>query len=400
VSFYKTPPCAGFLYNWNMKKLRIGIDCQYLLSNFPAGPERYMECLISALSEIDSINEYVLFFKKTPEPEFFSKLTRSVPNFNFKVISSSVSWTQCGLALELLKNPVDVFFSPFHTLPFLAVRRLSRLKRTQCISMIHGLEYDYEHKNRLKGCRLNFLLKNTVKYSDRVLVPAEHTKKALLKKAWVKDESKIVVIPEGVAPQFKKYPLDEVLPVLEKYSLDKVPYLIFISTIQPRKNVPNLIGGFARALETEGIPKDTKLILVGKNGWDYEKSLEAPEKYNVTENVVFTGRIPDEDLAHLLSGARVYVSVSFEEGFGLPLLEAMSSKVPCVISDIPSYRDLAKENAIYVDSKSIESISAGICEALNSPNGNIEKAYERSQKYSWRTTARKTLEVFQGEITK
>ena len=379
-----------------MEKLRIGIDCQYLLSNSPAGPERYASCLISALSEIDSINEYTLFFKKIPEPEFLGKLTHSAPNFNFKAIPPSVSWTQYGLAKELLKNPINVFFSPFHTLPFLAVRRLSNLRRTRFVSMIHGLEYDYEHKNLLKKCRLNFLLRNTVRYSDKVLVPAEHTKKALLKKAWVKDEFKITVVPEGVAPGFKKYPFNEVLPVLEKYDLDKTPYLIFISTIQPRKNVPNLIGGFARSLKTGGIMEDTKLVLVGGEGWDYEESLRAPEKYNVTENALFTGRIPDEDLTRLLSGAKAYVSVSLEEGFGLSLLEAMSSKVPCVISDIPSYRDLAKENAIYVNPKSIESISNGICKALNHPNVSVEKAYEQSQKYSWRTTARKTLEVFRS----
>jgi len=239
-----------------MKKLRIGIDCQYLLTDCPAGPERYTTCLISSLSEIDSTNEYTLFFKKTPEPLFFSKLTNSSPNFRFKTPSSNISWTQWGLALELTKNPPDVFFAPFHALPFLIAFPPLHLKKTKWVSMIHGIEYAYEQKNRLKEYRLNFLLKNTVRHSDKIIVPADHTKQALLKETWVKDASKIVVIPEGVSPRFRKYSTNEVFPVLEKYKLEKSPYLIFISTIQPRKNVPNLIGGFARALETQKITKD------------------------------------------------------------------------------------------------------------------------------------------------
>ena len=181
----------------------------------------------------------------------------------------------------------------------------------------------------------------------------------------------------------------------QKYGLESNPYVIFISTIQPRKNLPNLIAGFAEALKSSKVEPNTKLLIVGKKGWDYQDSLDAPQKEEIEDNAIFAGRVPDEDLPKLLSGSSVFASVSFEEGFGLTLLEAMKSKVPLVLSKIPSYESLAEGCAVFVDPASVSSIAQGLIRALISyPKEYIEEASTKVNQYSWKKTAQETLKVF------
>ncbi len=375
--------------------MKIGIDCQYLLTNVAAGPEKYTINLVSSLLSIDSENEYVLYFNADPTDNFLKKLIGFSENVECKVLSSKISWTQCALMRELRKDPPDVFFTPFHTLPIFATLEPFRLRKVKWVSMIHGLDFLYEHKSFFKRFWQSLPLSYTILFSDRLIIPSEHTKKKL-EKRWFQDTEKIFVIPEGVGDQFKKYNQEVVSEVQERYDLKNVPYLMFISTIQPRKNVPGLIEGFSKALKTGKIFPETKLVLAGKKGWDFEESFEAPQEYDVEENVRFLGRVPDEYLPYLLAGSKAYVSVSFEEGFGLPLLEAMSSEVPCVVSNIPSYKNLAKDSVLFVDPLQPESISKGIIKALvNYPSDFIEKASNKAREYSWVGTARKTLKVLE-----
>ncbi|MBD3366137.1 glycosyltransferase [candidate division WWE3 bacterium] len=377
--------------------MKIGIDCQYLSKKYPAGPEKYLINLLNALSKTDKSNNYTLYFKSTPSQKLLKTLTNASSNFYSKVLNSNLSWTQHALTKELLKNPPDVFFTAFHTLPVLATfPPFKALKKTKIVSMIHGIDYIYEYKNPLRKFWEGLPLRYTAYFSDAIIVPAAHTKEKLSKFPWLVASKKITVIPEGVDNRFKKYSQDQVKQVQEKFNLAQKPYFLFISTIQPRKNIPNLVAGFAQALKSDQIPENAVLALAGKKGWDYEESLEAPQKYNVQKNVKFLGRISDQDLPPLLSGATAFVSTSFEEGFGLPLLEAMASEVPCVVSEIPSYKALAKETAVFVDPYDPDSIAKGLAEASTTNPQTLKKAKETAQKYSWEETAKKTLQVFKN----
>lgn len=380
-------------YNLLMK---IGIDCQYLGDSKPAGPEKYTINVVSYLLKTDFDNDYFLYFKKEPSEELSKKLAECNSNCTFKILDSSFSWTQLSLSKEIRQNPPDVFFSPFHTLPIFNTLRPFRQKRIKWVSMVHGIDYIFEFNALTKRIWQFFPLWYTVFFSDKVIVPSEHTKRKLLAKKWGKTPENIVVIPEGVSSVFKKYSSDEINDTQTKYGLKNTPYLIFISTIQPRKNIPNLVSGFSSAIKSGAISKDTLLVLVGKKGWDFEESLNSPKKYGVEKNVRFLGRVSDDDLPYLLAGASAFVSTSFEEGFGLPLLEAMASEVPCVISDIPSYKNISRGTQIFVDPYDPDSISQGLIKVLNSPNPeNVQRAKEISLEYSWEETAKKTLKVFE-----
>jgi len=97
---------------------------------------------------------------------------------------------------------------------------------------------------------------------------------------------------EGVSEEFYERTGDEIKKIREKYDLKDSPYLLFVSTIQPRKNLPSTIRAFSQFIDENPEMKNTLLLIAGKNGWDYQESLEAPDKFGITKNVKFIGRVP------------------------------------------------------------------------------------------------------------
>lgn len=372
--------------------MKIGLNGERLLIAKPAGPEVYTFNLYQALAEIDRENRYIVYFNSNPPSGYFASLSLGNPGFSSKVLPKKGSWTQISLAWELIKNPVAVFFSAVHTIPII------HLPKTKIVGMIHGLEYK---TNQAKGNPLWHITKGqhekyVAQHSDAVIVPSQATKNTIMQKGWVTKE-KITVISEGVNKSFFKRPQNEIAETRRRYFLGGNKYLLFVSTIQPRKNIPNLVHGFSLALKE--IPdKDLVLLISGKKGWDYEESFNAPKKYGVENFVIFLGRTPDEDLPKLLSGAEAFISTSFEEGFGLPLLEALACETPAIISDIPAFREIGGNLPIYVDPRNPESIKDGILETINAKKDNnyTTKAREIANKFTWEKTAQKTLKVFQN----
>uniref|UniRef100_A0A7C4XI14 Glycosyltransferase family 1 protein n=1 Tax=candidate division WWE3 bacterium TaxID=2053526 RepID=A0A7C4XI14_UNCKA len=210
------------------------------------------------------------------------------------------------------------------------------------------------------------------------------------------DSKKINVISEAVSPIFHKRRAEEVNSIKDKYKLNNKRYLFFVSTIQPRKNVPNMVAGFASYIKENNI-NDLDLVVAGKLGWMYEESLASPKKYGVEDSVKFLGAVPTEDLPKLMSGAAAFINLSFEEGFGLPLLEAMACGVPCIVSDIPAYKELDKGNLIFVDPFDVESIKMGIQEFFDKSEEQVEDlimlGIRNVERFSWEKTAEETLEV-------
>ena len=158
-----------------------------------------------------------------------------------------------------------------------------------------------------------------------------------------------------------------------------------------------MIRAFSQFISENKDMKNTLLLIVGKKGWDYEESLEAPQKYGVEKNVKFLGRIPEEDLPILYSGAKGYINVSFEEGFGLPLLESMACGIPSVVSNIPAHKEVGDYLPIYVDPNNIENIKDGIFEIMTR-SFDKKEFIERSKNFSWKNTAEKTLEVLEKTL--
>jgi len=373
--------------------MKIGLNGQKILDKNPAGPEIFTINLFENLAKIDLKNEYFIYTTRKPEKDLENKIKQGNEKFHFKEIEYRKLWTQYGLAKELIKNPVDVFFTAIHSIPMI------RSSKTKFVVMIHGLEYQYTsgYKNPLNRFFIERPIRYAIKHSDKIITPSLATKKEILKRNWNVDEKKIEVVYEGVSEEFYPKSEEEIDKIRKKYEIGKNPYLLFVSTIQPRKNIPNMIRAFSQFISENKDMKNTLLLIVGKKGWDYEESLEAPQKYGVEKNVKFLGRIPEEDLPILYSGAKGYINVSFEEGFGLPLLESMACGIPSVVSNIPAHKEVGDYLPIYVDPNNIENIKDGIFEIMTR-SFDKKEFIERSKNFSWKNTAEKTLEVLEKTL--
>jgi len=373
--------------------MKIGLNGQKILDENPAGPEIFTINLFENLAKIDLKNEYFIYTTKKPEKDLENKIKQGNEKFHFKEIEYRKLWTQYGLAKELIKNPVDVFFTAIHSIPMI------RSSKTKFVVMIHGLEYQYTlgYKNPLNRFFIERPIKYAIKHSDKIITPSLATKEEILKRNWNVDEKKIEVVYEGVSEEFYPKSEEEINKIRKKYEIGKNPYLLFVSTIQPRKNIPNMIRAFSQFINENKNMKNTLLLIAGKKGWNYEKSLEAPQKYGIEKNVKFLGRVPEEDLPILYSGAKGYINVSFEEGFGLPLLESMACGIPSVVSNIPAHKEVGDYLPIYVDPNNIENIKDGIFEIMTR-SFDKKEFIERSKNFSWKNTAEKTLEVLEKTL--
>ncbi len=376
--------------------MTIGLNGQKLLIEYLAGPEVYTFNVFRALAKVDKQNKYIVYFDREPSKEIWQEISQSNTNFSYKVVQKIISWTQIGLAIELLRNPVDVFFTATHTIPGI------HWPKIKMVSMIHGLEYKINQQysgDLLRGIIHPMVLWWVIAFSKIVIAPSQATKEAILKLRWpLATEDKIKIVTEGVDEKFYKRSQQEVETIRHKYNLGSSKYLLFVSTIQPRKNIPKMIEGFSLVLKENPSLKDTKLVVSGKNGWLYQESLEAPKKFGIEQNVLFIGRTPDEDLSMLLSGAEAFISCSLEEGFGLPLLEAMACETPAIISDIPAFRELGKDYQIYAEPNNANSIRTGIENiTLNQSSiENIKKAKQLSKSYTWESVARELIVIFKN----
>lgn len=368
--------------------MKIVLNGERLTIDNPAGPELYTLNMIKALSRVDKQNNYTILLRETPNDWLQSELNDIGSNFEVKTINPLFSWTHLSLVLWLFKNKPDVFFTAVHTLPFL------RPRKTKFVSMIHGLEHVYNKSNyKIFSFKPGTTEKFTIKHSDIVVVPSEFTAQAVRNSGWLTRNKKLWVIHEGVSEQFEPKSLEEIAAIKNKYNLTR-DYFIFVSTIEPRKNLPKLIEALEILKNKRDIPD---LLVVGKKGWGYDESLNAPAKFSVQDRVRFLGRIDTIDLIPLLSGARAYISPSFEEGFGLPVLEAMSCETPVILSNIPPYMDLASSAGFFFNPHNSNEIAKALSLFLdvkeNELTSRIRLGKEVAKLYTWDKAATKLLEV-------
>ena len=189
----------------------------------------------------------------------------------------------------------------------------------------------------------------------------------------------------------------DVQSILGKYNLVVRDYFLFVGTIEPRKNLQRLLKAFS--LGDNPLRNRISLVVVGAQGWEKCDIRNLVEELGIAQRVVFTGFIEDFELSVLYSNATAFVYPSLYEGFGLPVLEAMSYGIPVVTSKGTSMAEIALDAAIYIDPLSIESISEGLDSvlSLNKHQWNVlaNASLVRSRSFNWETTAKLTLNAYQ-----
>ncbi|HXW01572.1 MAG TPA: glycosyltransferase family 1 protein, partial [Anaerolineae bacterium] len=250
----------------------------------------------------------------------------------------------------------------------------------------------------------HFLTKESARYygqidqawrkTDHIIAVSEATKHDSIKMLGV-PEKKITVIHEAANPIYRPLPKDEARRVAkQKYNLDR-DFILFVSTIEPRKNLPGLLQAYRRL--RDHYKREETLVLAGSNGWLWEEVYETVAKLNLDNHVAFLGRVPSEDLVYLYNAARLLVHPSFYEGFGLTPLEAMTCGVPVIVSNTSSLPEVVGDAALLINPHDIEGLTVAIWRVLTEEELRqdlICKGLKRAKKFSWQQAAEKTLEVY------
>ena len=359
----------------------IGIDGNEANVKNRVGSGQYAFELLKQFAKLKD-HHFLIYLKD----KLVADLPKETSNFQYKVFGPSKLWTQIALPLKLTFGlKPDVFFSMAHYGP--------RFSKVPYVVSIHDLSYLHYpsmfKKNDLY--QLTNWTKYSVKNSAHIIAVSKTTKDDIVKNYEV-DPAKITVTYEGYdQTRFKPHSKSKSDLVKSKYNIRK-DYVIFIGTLQPRKNIERLIEAFNNLKFEIG---NLKLVIVGKKGWMYDQIFEKVKSFNLSQKVIFTDYVPDDELPALISGAKAYVLPSLWEGFGIPVIETQACGVPVVVSNTSSLPEIVGESGILVDPEDINSIAAGIKKALNpkAKPGLVKKGFANIKRFSWQTCAHKTLIV-------
>ncbi len=231
--------------------------------------------------------------------------------------------------------------------------------------------------------------------ADLVIVPSESTKADVVRHLRL-NPARIAVVPWGCEARFQPtQDREHFAAVQQRYRLP-ARYLLFVGTLEPRKNLTTLLHAYAM-LRAERRGDDLKLVVVGRLGWLYDDIFTTVKTLALAEEVIFTGFVDDDDLPDLYRGASVFVFPSLYEGFGLPILEAMASGLPVVASNTASMPEVAGDAAILVDPHDPRAIAEAMGRVLAEDKlreAMIQKGRERARLFTWDSVARKTLELY------
>jgi glycosyltransferase involved in cell wall biosynthesis len=367
--------------------LRIGFDASRLGVTQRTGTEHYSWELLSALAQIDHRNRYVLYANGLP---------RTLPplptNYELRSLPFGRMWTHARLSGEMLKAPPDILFVPAHVLPLWSPRR--------AVVTIHDLGYVHHPEAHPRTRRLYLRLSTrwNAWRATTVLADSEATKRDIIAHCGV-GADKIRVVYLGVSARFR--PITDTARLVAtqaRYGIHS-PYVLFVGTIQPRKNLERLIEAWGMYLNQAGSHMERPtLVIAGKRGWLSEAIERRAHEQGIADRVQFIGYVDEDDLPTLISGARVYLFPSLYEGFGLPILEAQACGTPVLASNVSSLPEVGGDAALYVDPFEVTSIRDGIAQLLEDSalRDRLRGAgLRRVTDWTWERTARRTLETLE-----
>ena len=262
---------------------------------------------------------------------------------------------------------------------------------------VHDLVHEYYpetvQEENLEFFRHSF--PSDVQRADLLIAVSEATRQDILKYLGVPPE-KVKVIYNGVDHNYRAVMEPEIrMAVRKRYRLPE-QFILMVGSIQPRKNIAGALAAIA-SLRKNGRNFQWKLVLVGGGGWKNEGLVDQVREHGLSDYVIMTGYVSEDDLPVVYSLADLMVFPSFYEGFGLPVVEAMACGVPVVTSNNSCLPEIAGDAAVLVDPHDIGSIADGIRSLLEDQDLRqqcIDKGLARARLFTWEDAARQTLQAF------
>ncbi len=371
----------------------IGINALYLIPGRVGGSEIYLRRLLAALAELDRDDEYIIFTNRENRGSLCP-----APNFReyycpirALIRPERIAYEQLVLPFLARKLRLDLLHSPGSVSPLFL----------PCSSVVTVLDLIYlsfpETFPLPARLAMKFLVARSARRSEAVIALTGYSRDEML---WAFDlpKDRVTVIPLGVERRAEKEEGGE--EVLKDQGITS-PYLLCVAAAHAHKNLFRVLEAFCRLP-----PGDRKLVIMGvKHNRYFQHLLRMTERLGLLDKVIFTGWVTEEEKRIVYRGADLMVYASLLEGFGLPVVEAMSAGVPVACSDVPSLSEVAGEAAYLFNPYSVQEITGAMETCLNKNSLRrelIRKGKKHAARFTWPETARRTLALYRevGRKTK
>lgn len=372
--------------------MRVGFDVTPI-TNTRTGVGNYCFYLLKHLLELDAAASYHAFSSGRAEIDL-NGLASAVTHRHFPLPTRAAYalWNTLGVPkVDVYLGGVDVFHGTNYFLP--------PVRNARTVVTIHDLAFLAVPEfcsPKIVG-PFSKSIRRFAHAADAVMAYSESTKNDIVNLLEVEPD-KITVAPMAVDEGFAAMPKDEAeTRVKNDYGVD-TPFLLFVSTLEPRKNVVGLLRAFARM--KDDIPHN--LVMIGSVGWNAEPIFDAIRELGLEDRIVRPGFVPHMELPAFYCAADAFVFPTHYEGFGLPLLEALTCGCPVVSARNSAVPEIVGDAALLVDSQDEQGLADAVLKLLNDESlksGLVAKGKVHAQRFSWRACAQSTLAVYQRIVT-
>ena len=338
-------------------------------------------------------HQFYFYFDRKPDASFLynSNVTPFVVPPQARHPLLFLAWFEASLPLHFLRTKPDIFLSMDGF--------LSLTTHVNSVGVIHDLNFEHfpEDIPRLVRKYYKTMFPRFAQKATRIATVSEFSKLDIIDKYHI-DASKIDVVYNGASSIFKPLTADQRQQTRDRFSEGK-EFFFFVGTLHPRKNLVNLFKAFDqfKKSDTQGI----KLLLAGARMWWTDEIRLTYEGMEYREDVIFTGRVSDQNLTELMASALALTYVSYFEGFGIPILEAFQCDTPVITSNITSMPEVAGNAAILTDPFSTTSIADAMQKIASDASFRanlITAARDQRENFSWEQTAQKLWECVEKAI--
>jgi glycosyltransferase involved in cell wall biosynthesis len=373
--------------------MRVALNAQLLSTASTyraAGISRVIYELLARVRAVGGPFRYLAFAPDSPENRLFARsagLDARLTRLPTDRPAVRVAWEQIVLPPQLTLARVDLL----HALGFVspAAWRGRTVVTAYDLSFLHFPEA-FNRANRLY---LSLLTPPSLRRADRVIAISEHTRQDVIRLCGVRPE-RVTTIHLAADERFRPAPPDAVARFRHRHRLDR-PFILYLGTLQPRKNVAALVQAYAALRRDRRLPH--ALVLAGARGWRYESIFELVRRLGLEGNVLFPGFVSEDEKALWYTAADLFAYPSLYEGFGLQLLEAMACGTPVVASNSSSLPEVIGDAGVLVEPNDMAGLVRAIDDLLHDETrrARLRKAgLARAATFSWQRMAEQTVRVY------
>jgi glycosyltransferase involved in cell wall biosynthesis len=353
-----------------------------------AGVSNYVEALLTGLGAIDRHNRYTVYTTRglgasaLQLPPNFAVRPSILPTINPRV---RVPWEQFIAPILLRAAGVDVYHGVLNVMPLLT--------NVPSVVTIHDLSPFFfpQTFRRVNRTYTRWAVRVAARRASMLLAVSEFTRSEIVRWLDVPPE-RVVVTHDAADARFAPPAANELAVFRRRHGLPE-RFILFLGTLEPRKNLPRLIEAYAQiAAEV-----DAPLLIGGARGWLYDEILARAEELQLGRRLQFIGYIPQEEQHLWYAAATVFAFPSLYEGFGMPPLEAMACGTPVVASNTSSLPEVVGDAGIMVSPYDTDGLAAALQRVLGDAELRAElrgRGLQRARQFTWDETARRTLDVY------